>query len=307
MRKGITSFSEFNKANVIKKCLLLIFCFMFLFTFMACNNKDKSTEPGGKIAEGNFKKVIILTGQSNATGISYNEYAQKNCSQEAYNKYLNGFDTVKIKYKSDENKSLDFVNVKLGQGKNEYTFGPEIGLAETLSNAYPEETFYIIKCTYSGTCLHNEWLDNGKRSTCYNGLAEYVTSTMESLGSEYKIVACCFMQGESDGVYAFDDHYYDNLSNVVSYMRLDFTDYICPSGMYFLDAGIAANWSNYKDINNSKIKFSKDSTLNAYIDTIAAGLSNSKEPEGNVDSAHYDATSEIKLGNLFGEYILKVM
>ena len=47
------------------------------------------------------------------------------------------------------------------------------------------------------------------------------------------------------------------------------------------------------------------SHMNTVIDTIAEGLSTSNEPENEPDRAHYDALSEIKLGNLFAEESIK--
>ena len=43
--------------------------------------------------------------------------------------------------------------------------------------------------------------------------------------------------------------------------------------------------------------------MNVVVDTIAAGLICTEEPEGNPDIPHYDSLSEIKLGHLFAEHI----
>lgn len=59
-------------------------------------------------------------------------------------------------------------------------------------------------------------------------------------------------------------------------------------------------------MNNAKIKFSNDSEYNIYFSTIDSGLEWSKEPEDNPDIAHFDSLSEIKLGKLFAEEILKL-
>lgn len=47
------------------------------------------------------------------------------------------------------------------------------------------------------------------------------------------------------------------------------------------------------------------STLNSLIDTIYHGLTCSNEPVNQPDMAHYDSMSELKLGYLFIEELIK--
>ena len=49
------------------------------------------------------------------------------------------------------------------------------------------------------------------------------------------------------------------------------------------------------------------SPMNVLVDTIAHGLDCTKEPEEAPDIPHYDSLSEMKLGNLFAEELLKFM
>lgn len=80
------------------------------------------------------------------------------------------------------------------------------------------------------------------------------------------------------------------------------------SNFYFIDAGVSNSpaWPEPEALNNAKIKFSNDSEYNIYFSTIDSGLEWSKEPEDNPDIAHFDSLSEIKLGKLFAEEILKL-
>lgn len=274
---------------------------------LASCGENKSVHIGMKINDEGIKKVIILTGQSNATGVSHNECLKEKISDEKYQKYLEGFDNIYIKYQADNNTSNSFVNVKLGQGADDSMYGPELGIAEKLSSEYPNEEFYIIKCTYSGTTLHDQWLKDGERYDLYNGLLDFTKNAMSELGSEYKIIACCFMQGENDACLNLAKHYYENLNKFVSYLRCDLEDYELDTKLFFIDAGIAQNWAHYKKVNEAKITFAKMSLNNAYIDTIYAGLENNKEPSEKVDHAHYDSLSEILLGNLFADEIIRML
>ena len=88
---------------------------------------------------------------------------------------------------------------------------------------------------------------------------------------------------------------------MLNYQRRD-------SNFYFIDAGVSNSpaWPEPEALNNAKIKFSNDSEYNIYFSTIDNGLEWSKEPEDNPDIAHFDSLSEIKLGKLFAEEILKL-
>ena len=110
----------------------------------------KDTLPDG---EGKTLKVILLAGQSNASGCSLDEYLRLNVSEEKYSEYERGYDNVYINYLSGNNMSEEFVKCSTLQGELEGAFGPELGLAEKLSAMYPDEDFVIIKCAWGGTNL----------------------------------------------------------------------------------------------------------------------------------------------------------
>ena len=114
---------------------------------------DTLPDGGGKRAT-----VILLGGQSNASGCAIDEYLKRNVSQEKYAEYQSGYDNVYINYLSTLNISGGFVKCATAQGEVGGYFGPELGLAERLSETYPDETFFIIKCAWGGTNLYDEWL-----------------------------------------------------------------------------------------------------------------------------------------------------
>ena len=82
---------------------------------MNTDYKDTSNLEDGN---GNKTKVVLLLGQSNASGCSYNDYLQKNISEEEYQKFENGFENVLINYCIDNqavSSDGDFKNVDLPQ------------------------------------------------------------------------------------------------------------------------------------------------------------------------------------------------
>ena len=121
------------------------------------------------------------------------------------------------------------------------------------------------------------------------------------------IGAICWMQGESDSTESASREYYANQSFFVSCLRTDLSKYADDKGVYFIDAGIADLhfWKKYEVVNEAKRQFSEESALNMYFSTIDARLTTAYEPIENPDIAHYDSMSELKLGHLFGDCIIK--
>lgn len=267
------------------------------------------------LPDGNGRKatVILLGGQSNASGCSLDEYLKRKVSSEEYARYQNGFDNVYINYLSGANMSQEFVKCKTLQGELEGAFGPELGLAEKLNALYPDKTFFIIKCAWGGTNLYDQWLSPsswGKTGTLYKQFTVFAETSLEYLTSknyDVDIEGMCWMQGESDAVSdEASKQYAEHLNNFIEDVRKKFSDYAADDGIAFVDAYIAANpayWVYYENVNRGKLEVAQRSELNAVIDTITAGLSCSEEPEGSPDLAHYDSLSQIKLGHLFGEQL----
>ncbi len=258
-------------------------------------------------------KVILLLGQSNATGCSLTSYLEEGVSTEKYAEYEGGYPSVRINYCLDDHKYTsggEFLPVDLTCAAGEGCFGPEVGMAEVLSKAYQEETVIILKYTMSGYSLHHHWLSGGERGSIYQACLRFVNTYMEALREKHydaRIGAVCWMQGESDTTDFKAERYYDNQTKFVSYLREDLQDYAEQGGIYFIDAGISNSpycEPAYPAINAAKEKFSKDSSLNLYFPTIEAGFTVHLEPEGDPDWGHYDAMSELELGRLFGEYVI---
>lgn len=264
--------------------------------------------------EGRSLKVILLVGQSNASGASRCRYLKDTVGDEQYAKYESGFENIIINYCVDDwNNTSDgeFRTVNLECGAADGFFGPEVGMAEVLSEAFPNEQVVILKYTYSGTNLNYQWLSRGERGSIYNALKIFVDTYMGYLlNKNYNasIGAICWMQGESDSNEYKSERYYDNTVNFVKYMREDFDKYSTDGEIYFIDAGISDSyaWECYEKINESKKQFSQLSELNIYFSTIELGFTVNTEPQGEPDVAHYDSLSELELGREFGRRIVEI-
>lgn len=270
-------------------------------------------------------KVILLGGQSNASGTSQDAYLKQNVSAEKYAEYDSGYDNIYINYHISDGtyRSDGFVECATRQGEYGTMFGPELGLAEKLHELYPDETIFIIKYAWGGTNLFNQWLSpstpvspmNGNNpGVLYRQFVKFTEQSIQYLKSknyDVEIEGMCWMQGESDSFSVENGtNYKAHLSNFIQDIRTQFAPYAAPDGIAFIDACIADNpmyWVYCDLVNASKQEVVKESPLNALIDTNAQGLTFNQEPAGHPDMAHYDSLSEIKLGHLFALELVNYM
>lgn len=312
----------------MKKVIFLILFSILMLSLTYCKQSDLGEwsneyeigmdlnfEQCSGLSEGNGETahVIILTGQSNCTGCSSIAYLKENVSEEDFARYQEGYDNVLINFNIDNHRNCsngEFRKTNLLCGSYDEQFGPEAGLADTLSKEIPDEKFYILKISMSGYSLNYHWMKNYERGEIYNATYLFVKNAldyMKSLNYNVSLDAIMFMQGESDTTEIKTARYYKNLSNYVSFLRSDLKEYANPKGIYFIDAGISDspyNLPTFEQLNEAKESFSKQSDLNIYFSTIENGLTTMYEPYYEPDLGHYDALSELKLGQLFAlEYI----
>ena len=285
----------------MRKTAVILLSILFVFCLTSCKDLLKIpdvTEPISGSSEivpvsAAKTKVIVVSGQSNAAGVSHVD----TLSPEDQAKYGAGFENVLIQVTNavSENNSNSFVKVTTGWGDNKERawFGPEVGLAEQLASDYPGEKIYIIKYAWSGAPLEGCFTPG---DICWNQLCSAIDSGLSELrdqGLDPEIVAFCWMQGESDAcVRSNTEHYYSNQKKMVESLREKYGDF------FFLDAGISNSWKFYTALNTYKRNMDNDVARCVFINSNYYGLKVS-----DFDIAHYDAPSMIRLGHLFGEQI----
>ena len=302
---------------IVLACVVVIGVGVFINVREYLKNKITFTV-ADTLPDGGGKKVtvILLGGQSNASGCSFDEYLQKNVSAEKYAEYENGYDNVYINYfASGTNESKGFVKCSTRQGEFGTCFGPELGIADKLHEMYPDEMFFIIKYAWGGTNLFEQWLSpssKGKTGEMYRAFVSFVQTSikyLESKNYDVTIEGMCWMQGESDSFSVENaTDYKVHLTNLIQDVRKEFSSYAADDGIAFVDALIADNpvfWVYCHEVNQSKRDVAEESSMNVLIDTVKEGLSTATEPEDNPDIPHYDSLSEIKLGHLFAEEVAK--
>lgn len=320
----------------MKKLILLLLTLILVTTALlgcATNTPNSTDSIGGsggtneELPEREYSdkaQVIILLGQSNASGCSNDYYLANYFNSKKLNEYRSGYKNVKMSYIADGNTSLDeFLPVKIGQANTVARFGPEIGISEKISEKDPSDRVFIIKYAYGGTRLTNQWCPpsaKGEANTgyLYSGAKHYILKQLgklEEMGLKPKVKAICWMQGESDADPVAEGQtppavLYESYERAfINDLRADLVGYK-PTGkkIGFVDAGISDStpWVHYETVNAAKKKLADDDpTYHIYLDTIGAKLTYNLEPSGAADLYHYDSASMIKLGHMFAEALLE--
>lgn len=283
----------------------------------SCANASASSSGGSALSSSeedtsNVAQVVILLGQSNMEGHTWSRFLSNTLKDKAAT-YNEGFDDVQIAFSNSGGYTSNgqFTKVKTGMGVSVNQFGPEVGIAETLHEAN-KKNVYLIKYAIGATSLSSNWISPTSRTgggPLYNAAVKYVLQcikALENIDLYPEIKAICWMQGENDSNENQYNNYYTYTKNFVHDLREDLKLYMDLDGIGFLDAAIAAIdvWKEHEIINAAKKKNAEEDELSRYIDTNAEGLATNLEPVGAIDIYHYDSSSMIKLGHLFGEALL---
>lgn len=278
--------------------------------------------------------VVLLAGQSNAVGVGYMDYLPRYYPPKRVEALKHGFPQVPIWYFSHDKRSEGFVPTAPGcTERSKDTLGPEVGLAEGLSEGWQGCPCFILKCAVGGTSLWQDWLspssggdydpeafapspeeavysmEHGvpmRAGWCYNELVKLTRrglALLEAEGYTPEIRGFCWMQGEAD---ACEEEtltpYGERFCRLLGDLRETLSPYM--EECVILDAGISEIWPFYREMNALKERLATEGGW-VYLDTIAHGLTTGKEPEGSVDIYHYDCGSTVELGRLFAEALLR--
>lgn len=272
--------------------------------------------------------VIILAGQSNAVGVGYTKYLSKYYDEKTEAHIREGYDNTKIHYVSHDIANDGFTKTTVNcTEKSKDTLGAEIGIAKALEEAYPNEEFFLIKCAFGGTSLSHNWrspssgavypkdqncdpshvptkADRAHDGWCYDTLVKLIERSLALLsrdGYDPRLLAFCWMQGESDADATCDPtQYIPRYDALLQDLHAAFPSLF--EGCIHMDAAISSNWTYYEVINQEKKAYAAKHG-HIFIDTVAEGLTTKTEPEEKPDLAHYDCGSTVRLGELFASHI----
>ena len=300
---------ENEKGMKLRICLLLL----PIACLSSCKDKI-NYHPHSVDPTVTYDDVYLIMGQSNASGVSQHIYLASEYL-ELYDKYTQGNSQVLISYDVDNRFQRRFVPTKFGFGNTEEFFGPEIGIADTLSKN--GETSYIIKATLSGSCLQSQYVDkNGFKKDLYHQFIDFIDGQLNVLKNEGKnprLRGMFWMQGESDSVLENTSTYKTAEKYFVDYLRNDLNDYIYDY-FNFVDAYISTHttaWTYPTVINECKQQLAEENDHWYCIktngeDESALNLFLKYEThEDDGDIAHYDSKSMLLLGQTAGQYLNK--
>ena len=292
-----------------KRYLSIIPLFFYL---LSCSSKQtynpKELDPNVK-----YDDVYLIMGQSNASGISAYSFLET-YEPDIYQRYIVGNDKVLMCYDTDDRIEKNYVITKFGYANTSEFFGPEIGIAEVISEV--EDSSYIIKATYSNTCLQTQYVSStGKKLRYYKRFISFIKNqlkALEKLNKTPRVRGVFWMQGESDTFLEDSWKYKDAEQYFLDYLRIDLNKWIYDH-FNFVDAYIFTRgicWPNPEYVNDCK-QYIADNNEHCYCiktngeDENAIKLYLKCETGEGDDLAHYDSRSTLLLGRTAGEYLIK--
>ena len=211
---------------------------------MACILSFGSGIKTGKVkAEEKVIDMYLVAGQSNAAGCTLISNIP---ADKIKNEYTNGFPNVLYYGKATgSNDVLNFnTPVKLGQGQTSGCIGPELGIADAITELSPDRKAIVVKRAYGGTQLVDtvgsqnsdpgNWTSPsmrnssslaGKTGKLYDEYIEVVSAAVshyKSAGYSINLKGTFWMQGESDvGLGA--ETYRPYLTALIQDLRADYS------------------------------------------------------------------------------------
>ena len=292
------------------KTLKLLFLIPCILPLYGCSKKYEPKELDPNVT---YSNVYLIMGQSNASGVAAHEYVRKS-DIDLYQKYGLGNSKVLISYDCDDRVETNFTPTCWGLGNTDEFFGPEIGIAETLDDQW--DNSYLIKATYSGSCLMTQYVtDGGRKLKLYNHFIKFIKRQLKVLESENKtprVRGVFWMQGESDTFLDYSNKYGKAEKYFLDYLRIDLNNWIYDH-FNFVDAYIYTGgicWVNPEIVNECKQQIA-DANEHCYCiktngeDETAIKLYLKSETNEGDDLAHYCSSSMLLLGKTAGEYLIK--
>lgn len=286
---------------------------LLLPLFLSLTGCNRSYDPKQLDNNVKYDNVYLIMGQSNASGVS--EYSYLEASHpDIYQTYSKGNEKVLMSFDVVNQKQEEFTPTKFGFGHDQKYFGPEIGIADTLSKY--EDSCYMIKASLGGSCLMTQYVtENGRKKELYNQFVGFVKNQVKKLeksGKNPRIRGVFWMQGESDSFLEYKEKYRDAEQYFFEYLRHDLNKWIYDH-FNFVDAYIFTRgicWVEPEKINKAKQDFC-DSNEHCYCiktngeDETAIMTYIKVESNEEEDLAHYDSKSMLLLGQTAGEYLVK--
>ena len=215
------------------KMFEMFIIFVGLVVILSCSNQTQdisSFTVSNFSSDGEPIDVIILAGQSNATGCCFSEDLREYVCPEDFELFTKGFEYQKIIWYLDgsdfglDSSLGDCTNVKFGQSVGEDCFGPEICISYVLNQF--EKRVIILKYTSPGFYINKFVYINMHTYILNPCLEAFIVQSLHKItndGYSPTVKSICWMQGEADSVSYTTSLEYENKENeLISDIRKKF-------------------------------------------------------------------------------------
>jgi hypothetical protein len=271
-----------------KQCRKIVALIFFVVFIASCSEApDKLTYNAQPLQTGKKYHVILMGGQSNMVGRG---------SVSELNEKLRVFPD-----------NITYFNPGLTQSPNICieTFGPEVSSAHILAEKHLDKNFVLIKFAVDGSSLI-DWSPNWSYEKAkLKGkpnlgplYSRFLSQLKNQIHENVTVISLLWMQGEADATYSVPGStYYDNFKEFINQIRKDLH---CPDlPVIFGRVNPPLSVLMYKTVRNAQQRISQEIPNTVLVDTDML----SKHP----DNIHYDTEGQLKLGEMFGEALLKFM
>lgn len=239
-------------------------------------------------------KIFLLGGQSNMEGCGERENKPEAYKTHPENTVV--WDNTKKKWTALEEDSF--------AERRDYLFGPEIGFSHLLAKAFPNFTIAIVKTAAGGTTLWKHWSPEGSMYKRFLTNIENALQQLKDSGVVTEISGMLWMQGESDSEFIDKAKEYEvNLPVLIHNVRAFTGNEKLP----FIMGRISSSLLKETPWNFDHTKYVQISQENVAAKDDHVFIINTDHLTTWKDNTHFDAKSQIWLGNKMGETMLQQM
>jgi hypothetical protein len=254
---------------------------------VSCKTSAPSLRYSNKPDKQKTYHVILMGGQSNMVGVGR----------------VADLDNAKL---PPQIKYFNFgKSASLQQQTN--TFGPEVGIAEVLSEQFPDKNFLLIKYAIGGASLLDWAPDYDPEKAAITGNAHFgnmyadLLKVTDSICSGYqtKLLALLWMQGERDArIPEAGKDYQQNFEAFINAIRKDTETPDLPV-IYGIVNPPESRYAAVETVRKAQESINRQITGTVLINT--------DDLEKWDDEVHYSSAGQLRLGRRFGEAVADLL
>lgn len=236
-------------------------------------------------------KIFLLAGQSNMEGCGIVKYRSESYATHPENVIT--WDAKKMVWTALETDSFAV--------KRDSLFGPEIGFSHVIAKTFPESTIAIIKIAGGGTTLWKHWSQEGFMYKRLISNMENALKQLKESGQIYEVTGMLWMQGETDAEFIEKAKEYEvNLPVLINSIRKVTGNESLP----FVMGRISSSLLKETPWNFDQTEYVQKSQENVAAKDDNVFIINTDGLTTWDDNTHFDAKSQIWLGNEMGKIMI---